>query len=102
MLTMYFYKDIQLETGIRPRRAPSGAVTYFSLTTEVADETAQGDWMKLTCEAGLAHTTALFKYLAEGVNRIEHQAREYEGGVARSVFRKRPILPAAEKKKTDK
>ncbi|MFC1782626.1 hypothetical protein ACFL02_03455, partial [Planctomycetota bacterium] len=98
----YFYKDIQLETGLRGRGAPAAAGTYFSLTTEVADETAQGDWMELVCQAGLGHTTALLKYLAEGVSRIEHQAREYQGGVSRSVFRKRPILPAVDKKETDK
>jgi len=98
----YFYKDIQLESGISPRRAPSGAVTYYSLTTEAGDETAEGEWMELVCQAGLGHTTALFKYLAEGVNRIEHDAKEFQGSVTRSVSRKRPILPKEEKKEKDK
>jgi Zinc carboxypeptidase len=72
----------------------SPRVTYFSLTTEAPDETARGDWLELVANAGLAHTTALLRYLAGGQNRIEHETAEYADFVTRSVFRKKPVLPA--------
>ena len=99
----YFYNGIQLEARLKPRKIEGKGftnpkVTYFSATTEAADETARGDWMRLVCQAGIAHTTALLDYLANGINRIEREAKEYQDSVSRSVSRKRPILPLEKKK----
>jgi hypothetical protein len=75
----------------------SPRVTWFSSTTEAPDETARGEWLELVASAGLAHTSALLRYLASGENRIEHDHTEYEGSVVRSTWRKKPVLP----KRTD-
>jgi hypothetical protein len=69
-------------------------VTYFSLTTEAPDETARGEWLELVASAGLAHSTALLRYLAAGQNRIERENSEFADFVTRSVFRKKPVIPA--------
>lgn len=94
----YFYDGIQLEARLRGRKvegkeSTSPKITYFSATTEAADETARQDWMELVCKAGLAHTTAMLEYLANGENRIQEKAKEYEDGIVRSRFRRRPVLP---------
>ncbi len=73
-------------------------ITYFSLTTEAPDETASGDWMKMVCRAGLAHTRAVLSYLSTGKNRINYETKEYQSSISRSVFRKRPVLPYEKKK----
>ena len=69
-------------------------IMYFSTTTEAPDETARGEWLQLVATAGLAHSSALLRYLASGENRIERDSSEYEEFVTRSVFRKKPVLPA--------
>ena len=58
-------------------------------------ETARGEWLELVATAGLAHSSALLRYLASGENRIERHSSEHEGFVTRSVFRKKPVLPVA-------
>jgi hypothetical protein len=70
-------------------------IMYFATTTEAPDETARGEWLQLVATAGLSHSSALLRYLASGVNRIERESSEYEGLVTRSVFRKKPVLPPA-------
>ena len=70
-------------------------IMYFATTTEAPDETARGEWLQLVATAGLAHSSALLRYLASGENRIERDSSEHEGFVTRSVFRKKPVLPAA-------
>lgn len=96
----YFYKGVQLEARLKGRKVPgSGMTTYYSLTTESADETAYGKWLKLVCSAGLANSRALLDYLSNGINRIETNAKEYNGFITRSIHRKKPILPK-EKTKT--
>jgi hypothetical protein len=71
----------------------SPRVTYFSVTTEAPDETARGDWLKLVAGAGLAHSSALVRYLASGVNDVRRDVAEYDGVVVRSVARKKPVTP---------
>ena len=73
--------------------AGSPRVTYFSVTTEAPDETARGDWLDLVATAGLAHSSALVRYMATGQNRIERENAEFEEFVTRSVFRKKPVIP---------
>ena len=68
-------------------------MTYFSVTTEAPDETARGDWLKLVSTAGVAHTSALLRYLASGVNDIRRDVAEYDGVITRSVARRKPVTP---------
>jgi len=98
----YFYRGIQLEARLSPRRV-SGAgvtgpkVTYYSITTEAADETASGEWLELVARAGLAHSTALLRYLADGDPRREREANESAAYVTRTISRTKPVLPRGEK-----
>jgi len=99
----YFYEGVQLEARLKGRKISESGITgsnitYYSITTESADETAYGDWLQLVCKAGLANSTALLNYLANGTNRIEYQTKEYRDYVTRSVFRKKPVLPYENKK----
>ena len=100
----YFYEGVQLEARLKGRKITESGITgsnitYFSITTESADETAYGPWLQLVCKAGLANSTALLNYLANGTNRIEHQTKEYLDFLTRSIFRKKPILPFENKLK---
>lgn len=71
-------------------------INTFSAVTEAPDETARGDWLQLVAEGGLAHTSALARYLAGGVNRVEREVSEEDGRITRQVYRVRPVLPAGE------
>jgi hypothetical protein len=73
--------------------ASNPRVGWFSTTTEAPDETARGEWLDLVARAGLAHSTATLRYLANGVSTLEPANAEFEGAVIRSLARKRPVLP---------
>lgn len=103
----YFYKGIQFEARMKARKIKKSDtgitgphITYFSIVTEAADETAREDWLKLMCSAGLAHSTALLKYLSEGENRIKKEVKDYNDFVIRRVFRKKPVLPKKKESKS--
>jgi hypothetical protein len=94
----YFHNGILVYSALRGREATGQGfnnprITYFSVTTEAPDETARGDWLKLVNTAGLAHTSALLRYLATGVNDVRREATEYEGFVLRSAARRKPVTP---------
>jgi hypothetical protein len=83
--------------SLRGRRATGQGpmnprILTFSATTEAPDETARGAWLELVASAGLAHTSALIRAMAEGDPRVERKAEAFEGGVSRSMARKRPVL----------
>lgn len=97
----YFHNGILVSLALRGRevsgQGPNNPrVTYVSMTTEAPDETARGDWLELVAGAGLAHSSALLRYLAGGVNEIRRENAAYEDFVTRSVFRKKPVLPRQE------
>ncbi len=97
----YFHNGMLIYMALRGRDATGQGVnrpriTYFSATTEAPDETARGDWLELVATAGLAHTSALLRYLATGVNEITRESNEYEQFVTRSVARKKPVVPPAD------
>jgi hypothetical protein len=94
----YFHKGVLVYSALRGRDAAgtgvnSPRVTYFSITTEAPDETARGNWLELVATAGLAHGSALLRYLASGQNRLERESAEFADFVTRTVFRKKPVLP---------
>lgn len=103
-----FRNGLLVYRALRGRRATGGSaaaalgaasasnprIGWFSITTEAPDETARGDWLNLVSRAGLAHSSAIVRYLAGGANRIEPGNAEFDGAVVRSAARKRPVLPA--------
>ncbi len=68
-------------------------IGWFSITTEAPDETARGAWLDLVARAGLDHSAAIVRYLANGTSTMEPGNAEFDGAVVRSVARKRPVLP---------
>lgn len=96
--TEFFHEGILV--NLRPRGPESiGAglysprITWFSTTTEAPDETARGDWLELVATAGLAHSSALLRYLASGTFEVEREVEADEGGVVRKAARVKPVLP---------
>jgi hypothetical protein len=86
-----------LGVGARPNDDAAYLVDVAgSATTEAPDEIARGDWLDLVARAGLAHTTAVTRYLAEGEARVEREAEAFDGWILRNVFRERPVLPVEE------
>lgn len=97
----YFHNGILVSLALRGAREATGQgvanprVNYINMTTEAPDETARGAWLQTVAGAGLAHSTALLRYLAGGTNDVRREATEYDGFVARSVFRRKPVVPPA-------
>ena len=96
----YFHNGILVSQALTGQEVSGDGPTnprimYFAATTEAPDETARGEWLQLVATAGLAHSSALLRYLAHGENRVERESSEHEGFVTRSVFRKKPVLPVA-------
>jgi hypothetical protein len=94
----YFHNDVLVSLSLRGtpvggQGINSRRVTYVSTTTEAPDETARGDWLELVASAGLAHGSALIRYLATGENEIRREASEFQGVVMRSAARKKPVVP---------
>jgi hypothetical protein len=73
--------------------AANPRINWFSITTEAPDETARGAWLDLVARAGIAHSSAIVRYLANGTRTIETANAEFDGAVVRSAARKRPVLP---------
>jgi hypothetical protein len=73
--------------------AANPRINWFSITTEAPDETARGAWLDLVARAGIAHSSAIVRYLANGSRTIETANAEFDGAVVRSAARKRPVLP---------
>jgi len=96
--TEYFHNGILVNQSLRGRGAGNGItsarVTYLNITTEAPDETARGDWLQLVASAGLAHTSALVRYLAVGEYPVDREVEAFDGMVTRSAARVRPVLPA--------
>jgi hypothetical protein len=94
----YFHNGILVYSALRGREtagqgANSARITYFSVTTEAPDETARGDWLELVASAGLAHTSALLRYLASGEYEINRETTEFADFVVRTAARRKPVLP---------
>jgi hypothetical protein len=94
----YFHNDVLVSLSLRGtpvggQGVNSRRVTWVSTTTEAPDETARGEWLERVASAGLAHGSALIRYLATGQNEIQREANEFEGVVMRSAARKKPVMP---------
>ncbi|HVA92080.1 MAG TPA: M14 family metallopeptidase, partial [Chloroflexota bacterium] len=86
------------DPGMTGHAGRFSAVTTASLITEVADETAQGDYLALCARAHLLANRALLEYLYQangpaGVRRI--MARTPDGRTLLRATRPRPVQPQA-------
>ncbi len=95
----YFHNGMLVSLALRGAREATGTgpnnprISYVNITTEAPDETARGAWLQMVAGAGVAHSTALLRYLAGGTNEVRRESTDYDGFVARSVFRRKPVLP---------
>jgi hypothetical protein len=94
----HFHEGMLIYLALRGRKVEGEGpanprINTFSAVTEAPDETARGEWLELVARAGLAHTSAMARYLAGGEPRVERRARVLGSGVEREVFRVRPVLP---------
>ncbi|MEX2528921.1 MAG: M14 family metallopeptidase [Gemmatimonadota bacterium] len=102
----HFHNGMLTYMSLRGRGAEGSGPTNpkiltFSATTEAPDETARGDWLELVATAGVLHTSALARYLATGVPRVERESEAFDGAVLRRVFRVRPVLPKVPKEESE-
>lgn len=97
--TEHYVNDVLVNASLRGRDMPAGVhrhhprVTWFSQTTEAPDETADGDWLQLVSSAGVAHTTAVLRYLYEGEHRVDRQVEQDGRQFIRRAVRERPVMP---------
>jgi hypothetical protein len=94
----FFHEGILVNLSLRGGQSIgtglySDRITWFDTTTEAPDETARGDWLEMVATAGLAHSTALLRYLATGTFDVEREAEAFQGVVSRKVCRVKPVLP---------
>jgi len=97
--TEYFHNGMLVNMRLRGAESVgtglySPRITYFSVTTEAPDETARGPWLQLMGEAGVTHTSAALRYLANGRSEVKRESEAFRGVVTRKVFRVKPVLPA--------
>jgi hypothetical protein len=102
----HFHEGVLMYLSLRGRSATGSGpgnprINTFSATTEAPDETARGEWLDLVATAGLAHTSALARYLYGGVSPIELHADGFDGWTLRRRFRTRPVLPPDEEAVVD-
>ncbi len=101
--------DVMIHTAIKGARAPApGAprgynpkVTIWSGTSEVPDETAHGEWMRLVASAGLQWDQAILQYLVDGDHKVERKGKSFWGGVSWSLDRPRPPKGDEDEEDTD-
>ena len=67
----YFHNGMLVSQALTGQKVSGDGPTnprimYFATTTEAPDETARGEWLQLVATAGLAHSSALLRYLANG------------------------------------
>jgi hypothetical protein len=72
-------------------------ITTVAFVTEIADETAQGDYMDLCARAHEALDIACVRLLAEADHRFTRRRRVGNGGVSLWAGRQRPVVPSAER-----
>lgn len=100
-----YYEDVQFHfSPLEPNPAATDLmqrnpqVTVVSWTTEVADETPQGDFLALCARATLTANRAVLKLLADASYSVERTATQVdESGtqVRIALTRPRPIVPSA-------
>lgn len=66
-------------------------LTSVAYTSEVADETAQGEYLSLCARAHLAHDTATIDMLLNGENSFEYHITQKDGTVNATYKRTRPV-----------
>lgn len=96
--TEFFHNGVLVNLRMRgPQSIGTGLnstrITWFSTTTEAPDETARGDWLQLVAGSGLAHSSALIRYLATGTFAVEREVEAFDGVVTRALFRTKPVSP---------
>ena len=67
-------------------------ITTVAYTSEVADETAQGEYLNLCARAHVAHDEATIRMLMEAVHVMDCHLEEQDGQILTSYIRQRPMI----------
>ena len=67
-------------------------ITTVAYTSEVADETAQGEYLNLCARAHVAHDEATIQMLMEAAHVTECRLEEQDGQILTSYTRQRPMI----------
>ena len=67
-------------------------ITTVAYTSEVADETAQGEYLNLCARAHVAHDEVTIQMLMEARNVMDCRFTEQDGTILTSYIRKRPMI----------
>ena len=92
---MIWYFGAIPESPARPRRSPAlrhPTITVASWVTEVPDETAHGEHLRLTAKAHLIANRAVIDLLAASATPPERRILESESGARVTLGRRRPIM----------
>lgn len=86
-VNLYAKRRSSRETKLTPR----SQITYIEETPELMDETAQGDWLGLLSEQGLAYLRAHLKFLSSRESDICRIDEEIQERVRLQWLRRRPV-----------
>ncbi len=86
-VNLYAKRRSSQETRLSPRTQ----ITYIEETPELMDETAQGQWLELLCELGLAYLQAHLKFLGSKKHDLERIDEEVQERVRQQWLRRRPV-----------
>ena len=67
-------------------------ITTVAYTSEVADETAQGEYLNLCARAHVAHDEATIRMLMEAEHVMDCHLEEQDGQILTSYIRQRPMI----------
>ena len=67
-------------------------ITTVAYTSEVADETAQGEYLNLCARSHVAHDEVTIQMLMEARNVMDCRFTEQDGTILTSYIRKRPMI----------
>lgn len=91
MINYWIPSSRQIQTiVIRSIRFPW--ITTVAYTSEVADETAQGEYLNLCARAHVAHDEATIRMLMEAEHVMECSLEEQDGQILTSYIRQRPMI----------
>jgi len=68
-------------------------ITTVAYTSEITDETAQGEYLQMCAGTHMKHDIGIIKMLRDSKCVFESNAETTPEGVSRSYFRLRPLIP---------
>lgn len=90
MINYWVWRNFSLEQKYVSHRHPWITTTYY--TSEVADETAQGDYLKLCARAHFTHNIRILDLMSSCSVIIDKKLEVKENRMTLEYVRQRPIV----------